>query len=210
MPPKAKVTRDEGVLTKVSREEQLVAQAVKLFSSGGYQETALQEIADRLGITRPLFYYYFESKEDLLWRIIGHLGDDLLAHARPIFASEDAPSAKLYQVIESHVAALLTNLDAFRIYFAERHQLDGKRDRRLRRGESTYHDLIVEVIADGQDLGEFRSGDPEILARYLIGMANSTTQWYAESGRLSVAELSRLAAQLASTALSPSQATTSL
>jgi AcrR family transcriptional regulator len=203
MSPRAKASPDERPIAKVPREEQLVAQAAKLFSSGGYQETALQDIADNLGITRPLFYYYFESKEDLLWRIIGHLGADLLEHARPIAGSAAVPGVKVYQIIEAHVTALLTSLDAFRIYLAQRSQRDGPRDRRLRRDESTYVDLLAEVIVTGQAQGQFRSGDAKLLARYLLGMANSTTQWYTESGRLNVSELSGLAASLACSALQP-------
>jgi len=39
---------------KTGREDQLLQQALSLFSNGGYRETSLQEIADKLGITRPL------------------------------------------------------------------------------------------------------------------------------------------------------------
>ena len=76
----------EGSLARIvkpAREDELLQNAIRLFSRGGFQQTSLQEIASELGITRPLFYYYFESKEDLLWRIIGHLGD-LLEQAEPI------------------------------------------------------------------------------------------------------------------------------
>jgi len=69
-----------------AREQQLVAQAVELFSHGGYRETSIREIAEKLGITRPLFYYYFDSKEELLWGIIGHIGYRLLEQGRPIAA----------------------------------------------------------------------------------------------------------------------------
>src|SRR5690606_37068825 len=101
----------------------------------------------KLGITRPLFYYYFETKEELLWRIIGHLGDHLLENARPIAASDRPPAERLPRLLQAHVEALLTNVDAFRIYFAERHLLQGKRDRRLKRGENAYQELIADVIA---------------------------------------------------------------
>jgi AcrR family transcriptional regulator len=189
--------------TKRTREEQLVAQAVQLFSHGGYRETSLQEIADKLGITRPLFYYYFETKEELLWRIIGHLGDHLLENARPIAASELSPTEKLPQIISAHVEALLDNVDAFRIYFAERHLLTGKHDRRLKRGENAYQELIATVITQGQETGHFRDDDPRVLTRLLTGMANSTTRWYVANGNLATTELATLAGQMARAALTP-------
>jgi AcrR family transcriptional regulator len=180
-----------------TRESQLLEKAVELFSNGGYRETSLQDVADKLGITRPLFYYYFETKEELLWRIIGHLGDHLLESALPIGASDDSPSTKLRRLLETHVEVLLSNLGAFRIYFAERHLLKDVRDRRLKRGEGAYQTLISEVIADGQKLGEFRDGDPATLTRLLTGMANSVTRWYVPTGSLSVDELVTMVADCA-------------
>jgi TetR/AcrR family transcriptional regulator, cholesterol catabolism regulator len=195
---RADVTRPtETTKAQRKRESQLLEKAVELFSNGGYRETSLQDVADKLGITRPLFYYYFETKEDLLWRIIGHLGDHLLESALPIGTSDDTPTSRLRRLLETHVQVLLSNLDAFRIYFAERHLLKGVRDRRLKRGEGAYESLISEVISDGQRLGQFRGGDPAILTRLLTGMANSVTRWYVPTGSLSVDELSRMVADCA-------------
>lgn len=174
---------------KISREEELLSNAIQLFSRGGFRETSLQEIAHELGITRPLFYYYFESKEDLLWRIIGHLGDTLLEQARPIALADEAPSHRITLLFKRHVETLLENVDAFRIYYAERHLLSGKRDLRLKRGERLYHELITDVIAHGQRLGEIREGDPALATRLAMGTANSLLRWYTPTGALSQEQL---------------------
>jgi TetR/AcrR family transcriptional regulator, cholesterol catabolism regulator len=181
VPKAAKAPRE----VKVSREEELLRNAIQLFSRGGFRETSLQEIADELGITRPLFYYYFESKEDLLWRIIGHLGDTLLEQARPIAVAPEPPMRRLTLLFERHIATLLDNVDAFRIYFAERNQLSGKRDLRLKRGERLYNELITEVIMEGQRLGEIRPGDPYLATRLAMGTANSLLRWFIPTGAIS-------------------------
>ena len=176
-------------VVKVSREEELLRNAIQLFSRSGFRDTSLQEIADQLGITRPLFYYYFESKEDLLWRIIGHLGDALLEQARPIAVADEPPIRRLTWLFERHVEALLEDVDAFRIYFAERNQLSGKRDLRLKRGERLYHELISEVIVEGQRLGEIRPCDPHLATRLAIGTANSLLRWFTPSAAISAPQL---------------------
>jgi AcrR family transcriptional regulator len=174
---------------KMSREEELLRNAIQLFSRGGFRETSLQEIARELGITRPLFYYYFESKEDLLWRIIGHLGDTLLEQARPIALADEPPIHRLTLLFRRHVETLLENVDAFRIYYAERHMLSGKRDLRLKRGERLYNELITDVIAQAQRLGEIRDGDPRLATRLAMGTANSLLRWYTPTGTLSREQL---------------------
>jgi AcrR family transcriptional regulator len=184
-----------ATVTKQTRAEQLLANALELFSQGGYRETSLQEIASKLGITRPLFYYYFESKDELLWRIIGHLGDDLLAHARPIAEYDEEPVEKLRLLLEGHADMILRNAASFRIYFAERHLVTGKRERRLRQGEDAYLNIISEVISDGQKRGEFKSDNPRLMALLITGMANSMLRWFIPNGPLSVEEITQMYAR---------------
>lgn len=171
-----------------TREDELLQNAIRLFSRGGFQETSLEEIARELGITRPLFYYYFESKEDLLWRIIGHLGDSLLEQAGPIAAAAEVPAERLRQIIEKHIKTLLDNIDAFRVYFAERHLLTGSKDLRIKRGELRYHNLVAAIISEGQQLNQFRAGDPHFLTRLSMGTANAPLRWYRPSGSMSPQE----------------------
>jgi AcrR family transcriptional regulator len=49
--------------------------ARELFAEKGVQKTSLQEIADKLGITKPALYYHFASREDLLRSIVQPLID---------------------------------------------------------------------------------------------------------------------------------------
>lgn len=182
---------------KKKREEQLLRQALALFSNGGYRETGLQEIADKLGITRPLFYYYFNSKEDLLWRLIGHIGDELLDGARPIAESDAEPVDKLRQLLKAHAQTILGSIDAFRIYFAERHLLEGQRNRALKRGEDEYFNTISLVIGEGQRAGAFRKENRRVLAHLVTGQINSIVRWFEPDGMMSAEDLSALTADLA-------------
>lgn len=50
--------------------------ARELFASQGVQRTSLQDIADRLGITKPALYYHFSSREDLVRSIVQPLIDE--------------------------------------------------------------------------------------------------------------------------------------
>ncbi|OAN42176.1 TetR/AcrR family transcriptional regulator [Mycolicibacterium iranicum] len=50
--------------------------ARELFAQKGVQRTSLQDIADRLGITKPALYYHFKSRDDLVRSIIAPLIDD--------------------------------------------------------------------------------------------------------------------------------------
>ncbi|MDQ3788849.1 MAG: TetR/AcrR family transcriptional regulator [Actinomycetota bacterium] len=55
--------------------KRIQAVARELFAEKGVQRTSLQEIADRLGITKPALYYHFQSREDLVRSIVQPLVD---------------------------------------------------------------------------------------------------------------------------------------
>src|SRR5688500_10291303 len=53
-------------MPRAQREEQIVGIAEQVFAERGYQATTMEEVAERVGVTKPLIYEYFGSKEGLL------------------------------------------------------------------------------------------------------------------------------------------------
>lgn len=190
--------------TRRPREEEILDQARELFSERGYRETTLQDIADRLGITRPAFYYYFKSKEEILWKLVRELGFNLLDQARPIAASQDPPQRKLGRILERHVDTVLRDTDTFKVYFSSRDRLDGEKSRQLREGEHTYARLVAEVISEGQALGVMRPGNSMVHALLVIGLANSVVRWFHSAGEMSIEDI---AAEVSETAVEGLSAT---
>jgi AcrR family transcriptional regulator len=182
---------------EVEREQQIIDHARKLFSRGGFRETSLQDVADQLGLTRPAFYYYFKSKDELLWRLIGNLGDEVIEMAKPIVESPEPPATKLGKLMATHVRTFLNNADAFNIYIAERHLLGKVRHRRMRKNERAYVDLAAGVIAEGQRAGDFRDGDPRLLTLLVLGLANSVLRWYRPNGPAGIDTIATTVSELA-------------
>jgi AcrR family transcriptional regulator len=58
--------------------------ALEVFAEHGYERASMQQIAERLGVTRPALYYHYRSKEDILASIHNDLAysvDDLITWA---------------------------------------------------------------------------------------------------------------------------------
>ncbi|MEU0572686.1 helix-turn-helix domain-containing protein [Nonomuraea sp. NPDC005983] len=67
--------------------------ALELFSERGYDKTTLQEVAERLDITRPALYYHFRTKEDILVSVMEVLVtsvEELIAWAQAQPATAEA------------------------------------------------------------------------------------------------------------------------
>ncbi|GLY37003.1 TetR family transcriptional regulator [Amycolatopsis sp. NBRC 101858] len=78
-------------------KQRILDVARDLFTTQGVQRTSLQDIADRLGITKPALYYHFPSRDDLVRSIVAPMLDDgenfLLAQE----ARGDAPVRELIE-----------------------------------------------------------------------------------------------------------------
>ncbi|WP_086841920.1 TetR/AcrR family transcriptional regulator [Amycolatopsis kentuckyensis] len=78
-------------------KQRILDVARDLFSKQGVQRTSLQDIADRLGITKPALYYHFPSREDLVRSIIQPLLDDGEEFLRTQEARGDTPVRELIE-----------------------------------------------------------------------------------------------------------------
>jgi AcrR family transcriptional regulator len=80
-------------------KERIQMAARELFAQKGVQKTSLQEIADKLGITKPALYYHFASREDLLRSIVQPLID---AGQRFVAEQEKATAVEARALFEGY------------------------------------------------------------------------------------------------------------
>ncbi|GIL26052.1 TetR/AcrR family transcriptional regulator [Actinocatenispora comari] len=73
--------------------------ARELFARQGVHRTSLQEIADRLGITKPALYYHFSSREELVRSIVQPIIDEEEAF---LAAQEALPSVDPYALLDGY------------------------------------------------------------------------------------------------------------
>ncbi len=60
-----------------STQRRILTAALAVFAEHGYHDTRVELITETAGCSRPAFYQYFSSKEDLFWRLAGHLANDM-------------------------------------------------------------------------------------------------------------------------------------
>ncbi len=80
--------------TRDDTRQRILQIALELFTLQGFDGTSLQQIADRLGVTKAALYYHFKSKDDLLDSVTA----PLLVHFQGLLGRADArrpgPSAR--------------------------------------------------------------------------------------------------------------------
>jgi AcrR family transcriptional regulator len=171
------------------RSEEVYTAALRLFREKGYHATSMQDIAAAVGLYKGSLYHYIGSKEELLARVFERGMGSLLADVERIAADTGCgPSAQLRRIVEAHVQAVTSNLDALTVYLHE-WRAAGESFVNVRAQRERYTRLVSEIVAHGVRTGEFRVQDVSIATLALLGMCNWLCQWYAPGGRLSPAEI---------------------
>ena len=97
-------------MPRAQREEQILVVAEQVFAERGYQATTMEDVAERVGITKPLIYEYFGSKEGLLSACITRARTQLRQATEASWAAT-GPDAPLADVFRAGVRAFFDFID---------------------------------------------------------------------------------------------------
>lgn len=178
------------------RKSEILAAATKLFHEKGYSTTSLDDIADRVGFTKPAIYYYFKSKDDLLFEIVDGIVDDALSRIRDIVTREGSAAERLQDLLVENTRVILENLEANTVFYNSRGLLTPQREQDVRAREREYTQVVRDLYASGVRAGELRDIDPAVASSTLLGASIWTYRWFDATGRLSQERVARDVADL--------------
>jgi AcrR family transcriptional regulator len=164
-----------------SRRQALFDTAVELIRRQGYRGTTLRDIAKEFGVTEPAVYYYFDSKEQLLFTIYEETLEVALASVRAIASSDATPEEKLRAMI-ADFAHLVVENKMFAIFFREKDELSPENWKKITKGERDFVGTVASVIDEGIGKGVFRRFDATVVAFGLLGMGAWINRWYRPGG----------------------------
>lgn len=82
-------------MSRAERERQILDAAVAVFGERGYQAASMDAVAERVGVTKPVLYAHFGSKEGLLLACIARARAELLEVTTTAAASAHGPEEML-------------------------------------------------------------------------------------------------------------------
>ncbi len=78
------------------RQREFVETAIKLFSEKGYENTTIDDIVAAMGVAKGLFYYYFKTKDDVLYALVDDMVDGYAKNIdRIMFGTYENPVDRL-------------------------------------------------------------------------------------------------------------------
>lgn len=172
---------DNTTPTRAERNRQqlradIIEAAFAEFAERGYHQTAISDIAQRLGIGHGTFYRYFQNKRDIL----DHVINDVTARIVGSLAEENAPEAVEnladYRAQCGRIAQRLANIvaenpQALRLVLFEATSIDRQLTDRLLDLMDWGGKLVAGYMSNGLRLGYFRQDlDAEATGHAVVGM----------------------------------------
>ncbi|MEA2689755.1 MAG: hypothetical protein QOD51_2362 [Candidatus Eremiobacteraeota bacterium] len=171
-----------------SRRDEIFRTAVSLMRRRGYRGTTLKEIARALDVTEPALYYYFKTKEELLFAIYAETQQVALSTVRRIRDSDASPEEKLRAVIAEFTQLVAEN-EMFAIFFREKDELSPENWQSITRGEHEFVDAIRGIVEEGVRAKRFRPLDPTVVAFGILGIGAWVYRWFDPRGKRSLDEV---------------------
>jgi AcrR family transcriptional regulator len=171
--------RGQRKVPRAVREPQMLDMAGRVFAARGFHEASMDEIAEAAGISKPMLYSYFGSKEGLYFASVNLAYNELVAAidlavagAPPNDPEEQlrAGSRAYYQYIGEH-------RHSFRVLFREVGDPGGELARQRHR-LSRRVAAALEQIMLAAEAPPWQVGDTAPLAEAWIGAARSLADWW--------------------------------
>ncbi len=173
---------------KPDRRAEILRQAAAVFREKGFHGAGMREIASRLEMAPGALYYYFESKEDLLYACQDISLTRLIDEARRIVRSKAPADEKLRALIASHLDLTLDELGGSAAH-VEFHALPVGLLAEIVEKRDRYERQIRRLIRRGIQDGVFRSVDAKLTTMALLGALNWSVVWFKPEGRWSSPDL---------------------
>lgn len=196
----------ESPQRRYNRDTKVMDAAIEIMSAQGYAGTSLQAVADRVGVLKGSLYHYFESKEELLFRILeeSHQQNDMII--QEVSAQGLGPREELLAYLAESTRWYVNNVDRANIYFAESRHLTGDRLAEAKRHGRELERYVEGLVRSAQEVSEVRTDlDARLIVRYILSSINGVRSWPSRPGShsFSVDEIVEAYVALTSASLLP-------
>jgi AcrR family transcriptional regulator len=174
---------------RVNRRPEIVALASRLFRERGYHAVGMRAIAEAAQMQAASLYHHFRNKEELLLQAIFVVDRDLIVEQLPLLEGPGSHIDRLARLVRAHILHIGQHRDAWWVASRELRALSPDHLEAVREYRRRYQRRLAEFITDGVARGEFACADPRLTTMAILDMLNGLNEWYAPSGRFSIAEL---------------------
>jgi AcrR family transcriptional regulator len=199
-------------LRRTSREDLgpvILKVAAGLFADRGFEATTMQQIAAGVGVTAAGLYYYFPSKQSLLFEVLEaaleRVVERVEAAVRAVPAdATDRAMQELRAFTYEHAQFQIEEIEETAVYgaafYGTHFLLNALTDDhrvRLRALQARSFDLVRRILRDGAEAGLMNVAETAATASAIVAIGEFVPSWFHVGGRLSPHDVGTLHSDLA-------------
>lgn len=166
------------------RREEILRHVGLVVREQGFASLKMQDIADRLNMTKGNLYYYFKNKQDLLFHCHMKCMEISLAALTEAEQGRAKASSRLRRLLVAHITGIIQ--DSYgAVLLTDLEDLTPDQRKTYVRMRDKFERGVRKIIDQGIASGEFRKIDPRLAGFAILGSINWMPKWYRPEGKLS-------------------------
>lgn len=152
--------------------------SAKIFAEKGFHHTSVRDIARATKMSLSGLYYYFTTKEELLYLIQERCFVTLLQRWEQAADSQSDARARIRAFAENHLSFFLHNMPEMKVMAHEDESLTGDFQDKILVLKRRYVKVIMDLIGELQGKESSQRLDLRVATFALFGMMNWIYTWY--------------------------------
>jgi TetR/AcrR family transcriptional regulator, cholesterol catabolism regulator len=155
--------------------ESILRTAARIFAEKGYHQASIRDIARATGVSLSGLYYYFDSKEELLFLIQDHAFGTLIGNLERNLEAVEEPHRRLRVLMENHLRYFIDAKDEMKVLSHESESLTGDYRKRVNAKKHRLSEIAADILRDLRPAGSI---DLRVATFSLFGMMNWLYNWH--------------------------------
>jgi AcrR family transcriptional regulator len=180
---------DRGEQFEMKRQV-VLRTAARIYTERGFHGATLADIAEELNISKPTLYYYFKSKDEILFEC-HRLGIEAVRDDGAPMPPQDAGRARerLHEFLRRYVRMVVDDFGTC-LVMTGTNALDPENRAEVVAGRRQIDRMLRAILEEGHRDGAFDCPDSKVTAMFIFGAMNWIPHWFHREGEIDVGELS--------------------
>lgn len=160
-----------------ARAEEILEAAAAVFARRGFDRASIREIAAEAGMSLAGLYYYFHSKDELLYRILDRAFDAILGRLAEVTREGTGPEERVRLFVHRHLDYFMAHMDTMKVVSHETDSLSGALHQQIAEKRRRYYRQCQALLGE-LDGGRRSPEELRTATLALFGMMNWIYTWY--------------------------------
>jgi AcrR family transcriptional regulator len=163
------------------KREAVLHAAVRSFNEHGFHATSLDDVAASLNVTKPTIYYYFGTKDEILFECVRRGLDSIREAAEAVERAGGSGMERLKALMRDYAVIMTKDFGMCVIRTAD-HELSPESRKKFRALKREIDQTVRRVVKEGMADGSIARGDTRMMTFTATGAMNWIARWYDPKG----------------------------